>query len=241
MKIAICENNHSDMESISNHIKRYCADNRFMVDIHMFKNAESMLEAYPSEKYSIIVLDIIMEGLTGMDAARRIREIDSLCQIIFITSSKDYSLDAYSVDGTAYVLKPVNREKIYKAMDKCRSQLIESSRYITVNTKDLGTINIRLANIYYAEVFDKIVYIYIGNSKIATSKLTLSQLEEECGGEPFLRCHRSYIINMSKVESLSKGQFKMKNGDTVFFPKRAYSEIQLTFGKYISNKLKEDA
>lgn len=240
MKIAVCEDNAADLKQICNHITRYCDANQFLVDIHTYSRAETLLDTYPDENYAIIFLDIIMEGLSGIDTARKIRSMNQSCIIIFITVSKDHSLEAYSVDGSAYVLKPLSTENMNRALDKCRRELLISSRYITAAVKGMGMIDIPLADLSFVEVDNKTLLLHVGTHIYITKQKTMAAIEKELGGEPFLRCHRSYIVNMNYIETLEKGLIKLKNGDKVLFPIRSYAKIQKAFGNYLTNKLRED-
>lgn len=240
MKIAVCEDNMADMDMICGYIKSYCNSNRFSVEIDSYNCAEALLKEYPKEKYQVVFLDIVIGGLSGIDAAKKIRTVDTSCTIVFVTMSEGYSLDAYAVDGAAYVLKPVNHEGMNRALNKCRREFMKSSSFITVSTQRHGMVNIPLNSISYLEVYNKKVIFHLGTKTITTMRMTLDEIEEKLGGEPFLRCHRSYIVNMNKAVSLKNGEFKMNNGDTLVIPVRKQAEVQLKFGNYLTQKLSED-
>lgn len=240
MKIAVCDDNTKDRHRIYNYIENYCTTNGFLVELFAYSDAESLLEAYFEEKFNIIFMDIIMGNMTGIDAARRIREHDASCIIVFTTVSEQYSLDAYSVDGLAYLLKPAREEEVERVLDKCRREFVKNSKFISVSTKEQGDIDIPLAEILYIEVRDKQIDIHLDTKMIVTTHMPLEKISELIGGEPFLRCHRSYIVNMNHVDKLHDGVFLMKNGEEVLIPKRNYKEIQKLFGDYITKKLKEE-
>lgn len=240
MKIAVCEDNPTDLEAICCYIKNYCQRHHFLVDIDTYNNAEELLIAYPTRNYKIIFLDIVMSGLSGIEAARKIRLLPQACTIVFITISQNHALEAYSVDGAAYVVKPLSSDKMNRALDKCQRDFLNSSRYIRVTSKQMGTVKIPFSTIWYIEVFNKTVVIHIANDQIVTAQLTLTELEQMLEGEPFLRCSRSYIINMNYVESLKKSAFTLKNGTQIFIPARSYSKMQLAFGNYLTKRLRED-
>lgn len=240
MKIAVCEDNIEDMNLICSHIHHYCSSNRFSVEIDAYNCAEDLLKEYPKERYQVIFLDIVMGGMSGIEAARRIRKVDISCTIVFVTMSEGYSLDAYAVDGAAYVLKPVNAEGMDRALNKCRREFMKSSSFITVSTQKHGAVNIPLNSISYLEVYNKKVIFHLGAKTITTMRMTLDEIEGKLGGDPFLRCHRSYIVNMNKAISLRNGEFKMNNGDVLLIPVRKQAEVQLKFGNYLTQKLRED-
>ncbi|MGL6201123.1 MAG: LytR/AlgR family response regulator transcription factor [Lachnospiraceae bacterium] len=240
MKIAVCEDNAADLNQICEYINKYCEVNQFLVDIDTYSSSETLLEAFPKEKYTIIFLDIIMDGLSGIDAARKIRALNQPCTIVFITVSKEHSLEAYSVDGAAYVLKPLSAENMNRALDKCRRDFLSSSRYITVAVKEMGMIDIPIADLLFVEVDNKTLFLHAGTQIYKTSQKTMKELAKELNGAPFIRCHRSYIVNMSHVETLKKGEIILTSGDKVNFPIRSYTKVQKAFGNYLTKKLRED-
>ena len=236
MNVAICEDNAADLESICGYIKNYCARNCFLIDICTYNSGNALLNAFSSKKFDIIFMDIIMDGMSGIDTARKIRETDPSGILIFITTSKDYSLDAYSVDGTAYVVKPLDEKKMIRVLDKCRQEFMKSSRYITVPVGRQEETRLSFAGIRYVEVYNKEVLFHADSKVIRTRRMTLDDVFLALGGEPFLRCHRSYIVNMNYVDKLHNGVFLMKNGDSVMVRKNGYSQVQFAYSDFISKR-----
>jgi len=239
MKIAVCEDNTEDRDLIQHYITSYCKKNHFLVDIDAYDDGCALLNAYSKENYQVLFLDIVMAGISGIEAARKIREQNDQCLIVFITISKDYSLDAYGVDGLTYVLKPLDEKKMSKALDKCRRVLTESSRFITIPADGQGSLDIPVSQIHYIEVYNKKVIFHAGDQNFTASRMNLDKICEMLGGEPFMRCHRSYIVNMNYIDQIKKGKFIMKNGDSVLIPLRAYKEVQTAFGRFLTKKMKE--
>lgn len=240
MKIAVCEDNAQEREAICAYIRDYCEQHGFLASVDSYTSGEALLAAYPEESYSIIFLDIVMEGITGIETARIIRESEKPCTIVFITASDDFALDAYRVDGAAYILKPVSAKGMDHALDKCRRELMDHSRYIDVPLGRRGIINVPLANLHYVEVYNKNTCFHIGEETVVVPRMSLDEIEGKLGGAPFLRCHRSYIINMNYVAALHSGEFQMKSGDKIPIPVRQYTQLQLAYGTHLTKRLKEE-
>lgn len=234
MKIAICEDNASELDAIYGYIRNYCEKNSFLIDIHAYNSGEALLDAFLREKFDVIFMDIVMGGMSGIDVARKIRETALPCIILFTTVSEEYSLDAYSVDGAAYVLKPLDAGKMDRALEKCRREFMRNSRFITVPISRQGETRLPLAGIRYVEVYGRDVWFHADSDKIKTSRMTLDEVERALDGSPFLRCHRCYIVNMNYVDKLKNGVFLMKNGDSVPIRRRGYSEILSSFNEFIA-------
>jgi DNA-binding LytR/AlgR family response regulator len=175
-----------------------------------------------------------MDGMNGIEAARRIREADPVCILIFMTISDEYALDAYSVDGIAYLRKPVIEGDVIRVLGRCVGVFLKNSRYITVPRGRSDEVRLPLAGIRFVEVFDKEVVFHADAEKISTLRMSLDEAERALGGSPFLRCHRSYIVNMNYVEAIRNGAFLMKNGFKVPIGKNRHTGSLSAFSDFIA-------
>lgn len=233
MNIAVCEDNAADMDAICGHIESYCEKNCYMNNIHRFSSGEALLAAFSPGAFDVIFLDIYLTGITGMYAARKIRETDPGCALIFITTSRDYALEAFSVRADTYVLKPASAGNIKNALDICRRKFIKNSRFIKVSIGRQPSMDIPLPGIRYIEVYNKEALFHMGANVIKT-RLPLDEIEDKLGGGSFLRCHRCYIVNMNYVDDIRERDFLMKNGDIVPIRKSGFTEIRLAFARFMT-------
>ena len=234
MKIAVCDDDGAVLEAVTGYISRYCEAKRFLADIRAFTSGEALLDAYRAEKFDLIFLDVYMGAVTGVDAARRIRESDPVCILVFMTVSDDFALDAYSVDGMAYLRKPVKESDVLKVLNKCAGALMQSSRFLTVPIGRRDDVRLPIAGIRLVEVFNKEVVFHGDGENISSMRLSLDEVERALGGSPFLRCHRSFLVNMNYVERIRNGAFIMKNGVEAPISKNRYPEIQSAFSDFIA-------
>ena len=116
MKIAVCDDTQSDREQVSEYIRQYANRSTLDIEIDMFSNAESLLFPFKKSVYKIIFLDILLNKMSGVEAAFKIREIDNECVIIFTTTSPDYRAEGFEVGAIHYLIKPVSFEKIEEAL-----------------------------------------------------------------------------------------------------------------------------
>lgn len=235
MRIAVCEDNAKDRTLLCDYIRDYMIRHSYSVEIFTFSDGEALLEAFPSGVFDLLLLDIFLPGISGIDTARKIRETDQYCKLMFITVSADYMPESFSVQTSGYVVKPITPENMDGAMTILYDMLEKNSRVIEVPVGREGTVNLSLAQIEYAESFDKSIVFYMHDRRVETH-LKLSDVESMLGGEPFLRCHRSYIINMNHIKDISGDCFLMKNGRAVPIPARNRKEMRLAVTGYLAGR-----
>jgi len=235
MKIAVCEDNAEDRALICDYIRDYMARHSYFAEIIPFADGESLLKAFPSGSFKLLFLDIFMPGISGIDTARKIREMDQHCKLMFITSSPDFMAESFTVQTSDYVVKPIRRETMDKTMTVFYDALEKSSRKIDVPVGRGGNVGIAVAKVEYVEAFGKLTVFSMHDSTVET-QLTISEAEELLGDEPFLRCHRSYIINMNHVKDLNDDHFLMKNGGLVPLPIRNRRELRLAVTGFLAGR-----
>ena len=117
MNIAVIDDMPDEISAVKKLLKEYAALNRFEAEISEFSSAEAFLKDYFPLQYAVIFMDIYMNGMTGVEAVRIIRETDSNVIIVFLTTSEDHRADAFSCHAYDYLIKPVLKESLFRTMD----------------------------------------------------------------------------------------------------------------------------
>ena len=230
MKIAVCEDRWDDLDALCTYLRNYCDEHSYTCDISSFGSGEAFLDAFTSGCFDLIFLDIYLPGISGVDVARKIRESDRDCLLVFITTSKDFALDGFLVRASGYVVKPIDREKMASAMHACRHEFEKNSRIIEVPQSG-ENIPVSIADLLYVEVYDKESVFHMKRGDIR-ARLKLEAIEERLGGLPFLRCHRSYIVNMNYVDDMLENDFMMRNGSLVPIRVNGRREVRLAMANW---------
>lgn len=223
IRIGVC-----DDESIHrNKIKEILVDilDTYNMDykIYEYDSGESLLSEY-TRNLDILIMDIQMKSINGMDTARKIRETDENVEIIFMTSFSEFMQDGYEVKAYRYLLKPITEKKIIKHVTPCIKDIIKKrSNYLTINTKNYID-RIKIDSIVYIETSRPNALIYTNDSMYSTT-MNISKLEKSLKEYGFFRCHISYLINLKKVESM--------DGKNVILNKK-----QIPVSKYRAKELK---
>lgn len=238
MKIAICDDNLQDTAQIHALIQDHFDKNGFTGEIHTFSSGESLLEAFAACPFDVVFLDIYLNGIDGMKTAELLRKMDSGFALIFITISQEHALQSYSYRPSYYLCKPVKCPDIENAFQQCRHLFLKNARFIEVKSGRVQ-FKIPLIKIRYVETFGRETLFHTSDGDIkTTAHLRFDDLEQKlCSA--FLRCHRSYIVNMNHVEAIQTDNFQMCNGIRVPLRQRRRQTLRNAFADFVSNRLFE--
>ncbi|UYO62306.1 LytTR family DNA-binding domain-containing protein [Acetobacterium wieringae] len=234
--IAVCEDEQEHQERIEWYLKEYSAINCCDFEISFFSTAVDFWAHYQPESFCIVFLDIYLEEGNGIEIGKQLRNAGEDCQMVFITSSRDFAIEGFELKAQHYIIKPITKEKIFEALDRCLIVLSKELQVIRVPNGKLE-VAVRLKDIIYVEVFNKISVIHTENEEIKTY-LPLSQLENMLGGRPFLRCHRCSIINMNHVANYTVTDFIMDNGDRVGIPRSNSVAVRQRYLDFMFTKVR---
>ena len=235
MNIAIIEDNTDDKDALCSYIEAYCSEHYFVVDVKTFCSGEELLESFKPGAFDLLFVDVFLPGMTGVDTARKIRETDRDCLLVFITVSSDFAMDGFLVQASGYVVKPIDSVKMANAMHACRFVFERNRRTIALPYRK-DNIYVSIADLLYVETKGKDIIFHMKSGELRT-RLSLRTLEEHLGGIPFLRCNRSFIINMNYVDRMQKDDFVMRNGDVVPIRKNNRGEIKIAMTKFTAGQL----
>jgi DNA-binding LytR/AlgR family response regulator len=224
------------MAAICDYIADYFTRKGYMAEISGFETGEALLDAFSPGIFDIVFIDIGLPGMSGMDTARKIRESDRDCALIFVTVSADYAMDGFGVQASGYVVKPIEREKMDKTLHLCRDKLERGARRIRIPVSREGHVDIPLANIRYAEAYNRGTRLYLRGGDIET-RLKLEDVERQLGGTPFLHCHGSFIVNMNHVDDVGTEDFSMQGGGSVPIRKNGRKEIRLAYAAFLAGNV----
>lgn len=236
LKIAVCDDNIADlsnMVSILNEYKTLKWDKR-IITYTAFQSAVDLIAAMEiGQQYELVVLDILMPFITGMDAAKEIRKFNKDIKIIFCTSSTEFAVESYSVGAYYYAIKPLCKEKLFILLDKLISEIeIDNDKSFLIKSKT-GLTRIYISRLEFAEVISRTVLYHLTDGSVIEAVGSMSVLENEIITNPFfIKPHRSYIVNMNYIDTLSQREIKMKSLALVPLAKANYRTVKSTYIAY---------
>lgn len=200
IRIAICEDQHYDINVLVSYLKRYEKDNKEEFNISVFDNPVNFLTNYPGI-YDLIFLDIVMPDLNGIKVAQKLRVLDSKVCLVFVTSMAQYAVRGYEVNAYDFIVKPINYYdfalKLQRSLDYIKSREIVK---ILLNVDD-GVLSIDSSEIKYVEIV-KHKIIYHTTRGEYRSHGTLKNAEEILNSPCFARCNSCYLVNLNYVSSV---------------------------------------
>lgn len=225
--IGICDDKRLFREGLKEFCEIYFS-NIPAVEVICFSSGEEVL-AY-NEPIDILLLDIYMEGIDGMQTARKIREKDEVMIIIFITCCHNYIKEGYYVNAFRYILKPVKEEEFIKAMNDAIKELTKNDK-IEINYIGGGSSYVRLRDILYVEYTNRTTIVRTKCSTYET-RLSLKEWEGVLDNGEFFRAHKAYIVNLSYIKEIST-DILMENGEKVEVSTRQMAKLKKECSEHI--------
>ena len=228
--VAICEDEGYILEELRRKVEKYINRKSLDASIKTFMSGEELLKA--KKKFDIILLDLMLPGIDGLEVAR---QISSRSRIIFVTSYREYAVEAFDANAVHYLVKPVTEERLFLALDRAINQTEQMDNQALTLIKGGKTQVIFIRDILYCEVFNHQVRIHTVHGTYDYFG-TLDMLETKLD-ERFFRCHRSFVVNMSCVAGQEKGVAILTNGEKIFISRRKQTDFIQRLLNFLKNEV----
>ncbi|WP_195986140.1 LytTR family DNA-binding domain-containing protein [Clostridium sp. D33t1_170424_F3] len=231
MNIAVIDDLAECRKEIHGHLHtyfhQYCADTA--LEIEEFESAETFFLRFAPERFHLILIDYYMDGMTGLEAAARIRMADPDVAIIFITTSRDYAVESYLVQASGYLLKPFRYGDFERTLHLARLRKLVDGECVTVEDE-----KILLRDIVYCDVEGHYAQVHMADGQILRFRMAFARLAEQLSSyTSFLPCYRGCLVNLKRVERLNELNFRMNTGETVAFRKKDRMEIEKRYARFL--------
>lgn len=230
IEIAVCDDEAIIREQIGQFIKKHVPDCR----IELYAAGEDLLAA--DKNFDLVFMNIQMEGLSGMEAAKVLREKQEEILLVFITGLKEYVFEAFDVAAFHYLLKPIEdgklEEVLKRALAEVKRRKAREKKQLLIKTRS-RSVNLDESAILYLESRGKKVEIHIPKETIEVYA-SMNKLEEQLG-ESFYRCHRGYLVNMAHIAEYRTDRIRLHNGEEVYLAKEKYQSFVKTYMRYLRN------
>ena len=240
--IALCDDETVELnktEKILNAYEQEHPEVDFMIE--RFESADELLYRMEDREYTpdLVLMDIIMSGsggvsdALGMEAAKKMRNMGSRAKLFFLTTSREYALEAFDVDALQYLLKPISQERLFCVLDRfLESEEEERKRYILLK-REGRFVKVAVNDIVYCEAQGKTQCLYFADGGECWQRMTMMELYELLSPyQEFVKIGAAFIVNLEYVDSLNAQDICLAGGRQIFLPRGAYKGLREQYFSY---------
>ena len=229
MFIAVCDDDARVRGQLADILDAYAAKNGLPLRYQLFENAEDMLRAAGTERFTHYFLDVMMPCMDGITAAQEIRSFDPDAKLVFLTSFSEYAYQSYRVRAYDYLLKPVQMQTMTELLDRLRAEEAEAEACIDVQN-GRSIFRIPYNRLACLEVYQKKLFFHLTDGQVRTMPGTIAGFEAELLARPdFVKIHRSYIVNLNQVSELSPEGCILFSGKNLPVSRLLYPQVRRAY------------
>ena len=229
--IAVCDDIASDREEIVRLTEAYYREEGVAFRIKDYESAASLLAAIEGgEKFHLLLLDVMMENLNGIELAAALRRQRDDTAIVFVSLNREMALLGYEVAAARYLSKPLNVEKLQEALAFCYQSFHESREILVPTAK--GGLRIVPQDIFFVEAGERGTRVFLPDEKIDTS-LRMFEQEAMLPQKQFVLCHRAFLVNLAAVKYIRRYELELQNGMVVPISKHRFNFVKDRLIEYL--------
>lgn len=228
MRIAICDDQAVCLEQTLFAVRKCVSVAEARIDL--FKSGLSFLKEFKSHPYDLVFLDIEMPEIDGITLAKKLRKLNADVPIIFLTSHIEYALEGYEVNALRYLTKPVDPNKLRDVLSVVMERM-RQQRILWIKT-DMGEQKLLVTDILFMEAQNQNILIYTTKDAYCV-RYNLSDYEKELAQDGFFRIHRGYLVSLSRIKSMGKGEITLTNNTTLPVSRTKEKELKEALFQHI--------
>lgn len=231
MRFTICDDEPAQAALLHSLVEAWCAQERLACQIQTYASAEALLFDWNGQpETDLLLLDILMGGMNGMELAKRLRQRQGQLQILFITGTPDFVFDGYDVEAVSYLLKPVKKEQLFRCLDQAYRRMASRIPEILADTAE-GVRRVRLPDVFYLESFGHSTVLHTAAGQVE-SKTGIQAWAERLWDQGFYRLHRSYLISLAHVAAITKKDVELDGGARLPIPRGKWEDVNRAYLDY---------
>ena len=223
----ICDDDEVVHETVENYLKEYAQSKSIQISVISYYSSDELLEK--KDYLNMLFLDIEMPGKDGIELGHILKEKGVDYKIVMLSGMVDRYKEAFKINAFRFVSKPISKKELFLAIDDVM-ELMEGTETL-IAYKDGNSYSIKQKDIVYIEAVSSGIIACVGNTEFTIYK-PLSELMDELNGKLFFRSHRSYIVNIHKIQEILKNQILMINGQKALLSRRDRKALVQAYVEY---------
>ncbi len=236
INISICDDEQSSIDILLKHIEHWAKQHHENIKTKTYHSPDILLADFDGS-VDILLLDIKMKEMNGVETARTLRQRNSDVCILFITSMAEAAIECYSVRAFSFLTKPLSYAEFdLEFTDAVRTVTDKQDDYLLINRDDsLSKVNIH--DIIYIEVINHTISLHLKEGQQLQCYGSLRDFESRVEGKGFFRCHSGFLVNYSYISEISSTQIHMTNGAQIPLSKHRKSEFLSEICRYVGVRI----
>ncbi|MDO5336228.1 MAG: LytTR family DNA-binding domain-containing protein [Eubacteriales bacterium] len=229
--IAVCD----DEKAVTERVKKLILEWNPQIQVACCLSGEELLENY--HPCAAVFLDIDMKGVNGIEAGRQLRLIDRETKIVYLTAYRDYVAGAFEVHAFQYLLKPVNKKKLWNVLEEIFRYLSKPEKKTVLDFRTVnGLVCLDTEEIYYFEYISRRVRIVTDKEEYYMVD-RISDVLERMKEFGFSMPHQSFVVNMAHVKNIRNQQIYLDNGEELPLSQKKQRAWKGELTNYLSERL----
>lgn len=231
LHIAVCDDESIDRQRAASLTREIMGAEGLAYDLSGYESAAALLTAIQGgAQFNILLLDVMMEGLDGMELAAALRELRDSTAIIFMSTNREMALRGYEVSAARYLAKPLREEQLREALLYCYKTFCEKKEILLPTAK--GQCRIPLSDILYVEAMERVTKLALTDRSEEVS-MKFSDLSALLPERQFRPCHRSYLVNLEHIAYIRNRDLELTTGEILPISRYRVEDLQKHFVAYL--------
>ena len=233
MRIAIVDDLAEERALLKERLSRLLGLRGAEAELLEFESGESFLSAEKERRFTAAFLDIYMDGMSGMDAAKELRKTDTDCLLIFTTTSTDHALEGFQVRALHYLVKPFGDAELSALLDEMLAKLPRQEPVLTVKVSG-SDVRLHYRDIISAEHFAHMINIRTTAEKTLATRQSFKVFTEPLKKDVrFFVCGRGVIVNREHAADFQDAAFCMTDGSRVYVSQELLKPARQAFMEFL--------
>lgn len=230
LKIALCDDDRTALPVIAGAAESAFRNQGIRTELQSFRSGKDLLDALTTNRFDIILLDIDMPGLDGIEVGRRIREMKNGTQIIFVSECESRVFESFEVQPLGFVRKSNFLNDIAAVVRLYIKTCVQeqTSEYMEFETRS-GLLNLKIRQIRYIEGSRNYQMLYMESSEPTEVKMTMDKLEELLEPHGFIRIHKGYLVNSQFIQRIQNTALSLRDGTELPIGRSKMGEVKSKF------------